>query len=84
MYLPIYTVYTLPLRLLPYYSYFENFRKLSFNRNTLNVFDKLNAPQVEFISRDRVARWFPSSEFTDIYIGHYKGVSWRASATLKD
>lgn len=83
MYLPIYTVYLLPLRFLPYYSYFGNFRKLGFNRNLLNVFDKLNAPQVQFISLERVKKWLPDSEYFDTHIEHYKGVSWRASATRK-
>lgn len=79
--IPVYTIYRLPLRFLPYFDYFGNFRKMSFERNLLNVFDKLNAPQVEFISRDRISRWFHSTDFKDVYIDHYKGVSWRASGT---
>lgn len=79
MYIPVYSLYKLPLRFLPYYDYFGNFRKLSFNRNTLNVFDKLNAPQVEFISRGRVEKWVSEKEFEDIHISPYKGVSWRVS-----
>lgn len=82
MYIPIYTIYMLPLRFLPYFEYFSNFRRLSFRRNTLNVFDKLNAPQVEFIERSRVARWFGFAEFSDVHIASYKGVSWQASGTL--
>lgn len=83
MYIPIYSLYVLPLRFLPYYEYFENFRRMPFYRNTLNVFDKLNAPQVDFISRQRVSDWLNPEEFGDIHISHYKGVSWRASATKK-
>lgn len=83
MYIPIYSVYKLPLRFLPYYDYFGNFRKLSFNRNNLNVFDKLNAPQVEFISRERVSSWFNYDEFKNVHISLYKGVSWRASGTKR-
>lgn len=83
LYLPIYTVYCLPLKFLPFYEYFQNFRKLSFYRNTLNVFDKLNAPQVEFISYDRIQRWFIENGFTDIHISRYKGVSWRGSGIKK-
>jgi SAM-dependent methyltransferase len=83
MYIPIYSLYVLPLRFLPYYEYFENFRRMSFYRNNLNVFDKLNAPQVEFISRQRVSGWLNPEEFGHIHISHYKGVSWRASATKK-
>lgn len=78
----IYTLYLLPLRFLPYYEYFSNFRKLSFRRNTLNVFDKLNAPQVEFIERQRVLNWFGFAKFEDVHLTSYKGVSWRASGTL--
>lgn len=81
MYLPVYTLYLLPFRSLPFYEYFGNFRKLSFERNTLNVFDKLNAPQVDFISRERAGRWFDPSQFRDISIRPYKGVSWSASGT---
>jgi len=84
MYLPIYSLYLLPLRFLPYYEYFKNFRKLSFYRNALNVFDKLNAPQVQFISHDRIKSWFPESEFSDIHISPYKGVSWCGSGTKKN
>jgi SAM-dependent methyltransferase len=83
MYLPIYTVYLLPLPFLPFYEYFKNFRKLSFYRNTLNVFDKLNAPQVDFISRARIEKWFNENDFTDVHINSYKGVSWSGSGTKK-
>ncbi|MBL7649596.1 MAG: class I SAM-dependent methyltransferase [Candidatus Hydrogenedentes bacterium] len=84
MYAPIYTIYLLPLRSLPYYEYFANFRKLSFRRNTLNVFDKLNAPQVVFIERRRVLSWFQYAHFTKLHLASYKGVSWQASGTLID
>ena len=77
MYLPIYSVYLLPLSFLPYYEYFKNFRKMAFIRNTLNVFDKLNAPQVQFISKSRALSWLTTDEFCNISISSYKGVSWR-------
>lgn len=83
MYIPIYSVYLLPFKFLPYYEYFDNFRKMSFARNTLNVFDKLNAPQVEFISKNRLRNWFSKNEFTDVHISMYKSVSWRASGIKK-
>ena len=83
LYVPVYTIYQLPLTVLPYYSYFKNFRKLSFERNLLNVFDKLNAPQVDFIDKNRVKHWFSDEQFSDVYVDHYRGVSWRASGTLK-
>ena len=80
MYIPIHTVYRLPLRRLPFYEYFGNFRKMSFSRNVLNVFDKLNAPQVNFICRDRIERWFQPN-FVDAHISAYKRVSWRGTGT---
>lgn len=75
----IYSVYLLPIRRLPFYQYFENWRKLSPRRNMMNVFDKLNAPQTHFISRQQVDRWFDASRFDDVQIRHYKGVSYSAS-----
>jgi len=83
LYMPVHSVYRLPVSFLPYYEYFGNFRKLSFERNTLNVFDKLNAPQVQFITRARAERWLPTSDWTDVQISPYKGVSWRASAVKR-
>jgi SAM-dependent methyltransferase len=83
LYAPVYTVYRLPLKFLPYYEYFANFRRLPFSHNALNVFDKLNAPQVQFISKERVRSWVPADGFEDIHISPYCGVSWRCSATLR-
>ncbi len=79
--IPVYTIYLLPLRFLPYDQYFENWRKLSFRRNLINVFDKLNAPQTIFIHRNEVEQWLDQREFKDVFIDHYKKVSWRASGT---
>jgi SAM-dependent methyltransferase len=76
LYLPVYTVYRSPLKFLPFYEYFENFRKLSFRRNLSNVFDKLNAPQVQFISLDRIKNWFQDPKFYKTEINAYRGVSW--------
>lgn len=83
LYIPIYSVYLLPLRFLPFYEYFQNWRKLGYHRNLLNVFDKLNAPQTWFISRQQMENWFNSSNFDQIHISPYKGVSWRGSGTKK-
>jgi SAM-dependent methyltransferase len=80
LYVPVYTLYLLPLRRLPYYDYFGNFRRLGFQRNVLNVFDKLNAPQTIFLAREAIEEWF-SEGFTDVHISSYVGVSWRASGT---
>lgn len=83
VYLPVYTLYLLPLPWLPYYEYFQNFRKLSFARNDLNVFDKLNAPQTHFITRERMEKWFAENGYSDVVISAYKGVSWRGVGTKK-
>lgn len=83
MYVPIYTIYLFPLRFLPFYEYFQNWRKLSFGMNMLNVFDKLNAPQTWFLSESDVRSWFPDAEFRDVHIERYRGVSWRASGTKR-
>lgn len=84
LYVPISTIYRLPLRFLPFWEYFQNWRRLPFSRNALNVFDKLNAPQTHFLSRGEVASWFPPEEFRDVHISPYVGVSWRASGTRRD
>ena len=79
----VHTIYRLPLKFLPYYEYFENFRRLSFRRNVLNVYDKLNAPQQHFLSRETMESWFNEDEFCDVHLSQYKGVSWRASGTKR-
>lgn len=81
MYPVVHTAYRLPLRSLPYYEYFGNFRRMSFRRNMLNVYDKLNAPQQHFLSRRQMEAWFNPERFTDVHISQYAGVSWRASGT---
>ncbi len=83
LYIPVYTIYLLPLKFLPFYEYFDNFRKVTFYRNTLNVFDKLNAPQVDFISKERIVKWFDEDEFENVDINAYKGVSWSGSGVKK-
>ena len=83
LYIPIYTIYLLPLKSLPFYEYFQNWRKLSYQRNLLNVFDKMNAPQTWFISKKQIEGWFDPDKFKDISITPYKGVSWRGSGTLR-
>lgn len=83
MYIPIFSIYLLPLKFLPFYEYFQNFRILSYKRNTLNVFDKLNAPQVDFISRERIEKWFNKNDYSQVHISSYKNVSWRGSGIKK-
>ena len=79
LYLPVHTIYRLPLRWLPYDEYFGHFRDLTFRRNLQNVFDKLNAPQTVFLRRAKVEAWFPPERFSDAHLSPYLGVSWRAS-----
>ena len=83
LYLPVYTLYLLPFRSLPFFEYFDNFRRLSFKRNVLNVFDKVNAPQTHFLKKETVESWFNADEFSDVHVSMWKGVSWRASGIKK-
>lgn len=78
----VYTVYRIPpLRFLPYFDYFVNFRRMSFERNLLNVFDKLNAPQTHFTTRQKCSEWFNAVNFEpeSISMLHYLGVSYTLS-----
>lgn len=78
------TIYRIPaLASLPYFEYFENFRRMTFQRNMLNVFDKLNAPQTQFITQTRIRQWFDRPEFASVHLDRYKGVSWRATGIRK-
>ena len=76
----VYTIYLLPLTFLPFHEYFSNWRRLSYSRNYLNVFDKLNAPTTHFITRERIDRWMTGLQ--DVHVSPYMGVSWRASGTI--
>lgn len=80
---PVYSIYLLPLRFLPFHEYFCNWRRLGFKRNHLNVFDKLNAPITHFLKRETIEEWFNKKDFKDVYISDYLGVSWRASGVKK-
>ena len=78
----VYTIYLPQLTsFLPYHEYFRNFRRMKFRRNVLNVFDKLNAPQTHFTTRQRCVRWFNPQSFTEasISIRRYAGVSYALS-----
>lgn len=82
LYLFTHTIYRLPfLFFLPYFEYFANFRRLSFERNVLNVFDKLNAPQTHFTTRATAERWFSAERFEadSLSIRRYAGVSYSLS-----
>lgn len=86
LYVPVYTLYVstphgVGTVLLPFFEYFENWRRLPYQRNLLNVFDKLNAPTTHFIREAQMHTWFSPEAFTDVHISRYKGVSWRGSGT---
>jgi SAM-dependent methyltransferase len=86
LYIPVHTVYRIAgFRFLPYFDYFKKFRELSFMRNVLNVFDKLNAPQTQFITRTRCREWFNEQRFepASISIRHHVGVSYSLVATKR-
>lgn len=73
------TIYRLPLSFLPYFEYFKNYRKMSFKRNALNIYDKLNAPQQYFLSEKELRKWYSENGFELISCTQYMGVSWRVS-----
>src|SRR5215510_9554637 len=62
---------------------FPQLTRLLFERNVLNVVFKLNAPQVQFISRERAQVWFDAKEFDDVRIDPYCGVSGRVTGRKK-
>ena len=75
----VYSIYLLPFfSFLPYFDYFNNFRRLAFKRNVLNVFDKLNAPQTKFTTINKCQEWFNVDRFKKdtININQYAGVSY--------
>ena len=85
MYPIVHTIYRLPLKWLPYWQYFANFRKLTFKRNLLNVFDKLNAPQTKFTTLQTAKKWMSEERFEadSLSITPYVGVSWRLYGVKK-
>lgn len=84
LYLPIYSIYLIPLaRNFPYFEYFKDFRALSFERNVLNVFDKMNAPITHFASLEQCQNWFNDRRFEkeSCSIRHHAGVSYSLIGT---
>ena len=73
------TLYQFPLKKIPYYLYMMNFKKMSFERNLMNVYDKLNAPQQYFITKTTIEEWFSAPKFGNVEISSFLGVSWRAT-----
>ncbi len=79
LYPAVHSIYRIDqLSFLPYYEYFGNFRKLSFERNLLNVYDKLNAPQTTFTTLSKTREWMSPARFEpeSISVLPYKGVSY--------
>jgi len=86
LYLPIYSIYLTPLaKNFPYFEYFKDFRKLSFERNVLNVFDKMNAPLTHFTSLEQCHKWLNEQRFEkgSCSIRHHAGVSYSLVGTKR-
>jgi SAM-dependent methyltransferase len=79
----IHTLYRLPLRSLPLYEYLVRSRALSVRKVAGNVFDKLNAPHTDFVSRERIERWLAQDEVKEASLAPHLGVSWRATVTRR-
>jgi SAM-dependent methyltransferase len=82
----IYSIYLLPIaKSLPYYEYFQNARLKIQRRKVLNVFDKLNAPQTVFTTREKCLEWFSPDRFepASISILPYAGVSYSLSGVKR-
>ncbi len=80
----VHTIYRIPgLSFLPYYQYFANFRRMSFHRNMLNVFDKLNAPQTHFTTLEKTRQWMSADRFVpgSVSVLPYVGVSYSLVGT---
>ena len=87
LYPAVHTVYRIEaLRFLPYFEYFRNFRRLSFDRNRLNIFDKLNAPQTRFTTATTCRRWLDPRRFdpASLSIRRYAGVSYSLVARRRE
>lgn len=61
--------------------FLKNISRMTFERNVLNVFDKLNAPQTRFTTRKKCDEWMGSDRFKDISITPYVGVSYSLVGT---
>jgi 2-polyprenyl-3-methyl-5-hydroxy-6-metoxy-1,4-benzoquinol methylase len=77
----MHTLYRLPLRFLPMYEYLARSRTLTVRKVAGNVFDKLNAPHTDFVSRERIEGWLRRDDLTQVQLSPHLGVSWCASAT---
>ncbi|MFH1606031.1 MAG: class I SAM-dependent methyltransferase [Nanoarchaeota archaeon] len=76
----LYSCYLLPLNFLAYYNYATVFRKLSFDRKVLAVFDRLNAPRTFFFNLKQAKNLLDSKQFKRVIVSSYRGgVTWRIS-----
>ena len=64
---------------LPYCQYFKFWRSYSYERNYMNVYDKLNAPVTHFISRKQIEEW--GSLLKNPKLKDFNGVSWTLVGT---
>jgi len=71
------TIYRLNMKFMPFNSYIQQWNTLSFERNTLNIYDKLNAPITHYITKDTINEWFKG--FDDVNIRHHMNVCWCVS-----
>jgi len=74
------SIYFLPLSL-PYREYLKKFRRHSYERNIMNIFDKLNAPLTWWISEKEIRSWF--KDLSQVKIKHYNNISWRGFGIKK-
>lgn len=79
MYPIVHTLYRLPIATqLPYYKFFFGFRKLWWRKNLLDTYDKLNAPQQHFLTREVCESWITHERFesASISVRHHMAVCW--------
>lgn len=80
----VYTLYALPFRSLPYWAYFQNWKRLTFQRNADNIFDKLNAPTTHFIRRSEIDTWFAGvKDVKSLEVSSWCDISWRILITKR-
>jgi len=73
LYVPAWLIFLLPFNF-SYFQYFQKFRHHSFERNLMNVFDKLNAEQTIWVEEEQIREWFKGLD--KVVIRHYNHISW--------
>ena len=75
----VHTLYQLPIaNKLPYYQFFFSFQKFEWRRNIRDSYDKLNAPQQQYLTRQMCDSWMTSERFeaASTSIRHHLVVCW--------